>query len=411
MSLEGKVFLLSGKFSVARQEIEGKVKKNGGTVSSTFSGKVTHVLTANPDEKTAAVEKAQNQGCNIVNEGDLEKMIKGIEIKKKKNTDEEEKESVSPRKRARTASPATSSKKSKKETTSTKKSPKKDSKKKSSFDFTSPTKSPKKSPRKKLIPEKDPFAFDADDFKNLPSSLRTRDVRSTLSDLQKQAKEQRKEAIEIRKDIKQSQTESKKDKKSNGTEQKTTTSVAENVIGEEDEEETLQRKSKLKEKDDEKQESEAEQKEEEKEVEETEKPKKTKESKSKKKKSTKEKSSSQQSQGEEDTDTSKSPKSSQKGKKKNSQQEEEGAPPTTIVEALKGTTIYVTGKCNDPKMSLAEIKKLLKNCEAKVADKLTKSVTHILVSNPEDEDNLEDHSATLFAGSMLLKELQEAFEK
>jgi NAD-dependent DNA ligase len=54
-NLNGLVFALSGTLSVSRAEAKAFIEKNGGTVASSLTKKVTHLVTT-PEEAGSPVE-------------------------------------------------------------------------------------------------------------------------------------------------------------------------------------------------------------------------------------------------------------------------------------------------------------------------------------------------------------------
>ena len=74
-SLEGKSFVVSGVFSnYGRDEIKQLIKRNGGKVLSSVSGKLDY-LVAGDKMGPAKLQKAEKLGIQIVSESDLEAMI------------------------------------------------------------------------------------------------------------------------------------------------------------------------------------------------------------------------------------------------------------------------------------------------------------------------------------------------
>ena len=135
--------------------------------------------------------KERNQGKRNT---DLSLLFPSKKSSSKKRKEPEEEEEKAPKKRQRSKSPA----KKKKSEKSTSKSPSKKKKKGKSLTCTflisddtfelaiTPGKkgklihaSPAKSPKKK----EDPFAFETDDFKNLPSKWRSKDTRQWLKEV------------------------------------------------------------------------------------------------------------------------------------------------------------------------------------------------------------------------------------
>lgn len=71
--LDGKVFVITGTLSVPRAEMEEKIKKYGGKVSSSVSKKTSYVLAGeNPGSK---IEKAKKLKIEIISEDDFRKLI------------------------------------------------------------------------------------------------------------------------------------------------------------------------------------------------------------------------------------------------------------------------------------------------------------------------------------------------
>lgn len=68
MSLAGKTIALTGAMSQKRSYYEDLITRNGGTIAASVTKKVTHLVAANPNEKTGKMDKAREQGIVIVGE-------------------------------------------------------------------------------------------------------------------------------------------------------------------------------------------------------------------------------------------------------------------------------------------------------------------------------------------------------
>jgi len=69
------VIALSGKLSMTSDEIKKLIEKNGGTFSKGITKDVTHVVCANMDDKTKKLDKAKEEGKELVDEKFLKKKI------------------------------------------------------------------------------------------------------------------------------------------------------------------------------------------------------------------------------------------------------------------------------------------------------------------------------------------------
>lgn len=100
-ALADKVFALSGTLTKTRDEISTLIEENGGTVASSVTKKVTHLITTEEDFAAASnkVETAKKNGIFIVNEDWLHDSIKDGSAKDEKKYSLEEEEGKGGKKR------------------------------------------------------------------------------------------------------------------------------------------------------------------------------------------------------------------------------------------------------------------------------------------------------------------------
>ena len=75
MSLSGKVIAISGTLSQPRATITSLITSNGGTFSTSYSKKVTHLMVADPTASTSKLTKARANGTEIVDEAWLSQFV------------------------------------------------------------------------------------------------------------------------------------------------------------------------------------------------------------------------------------------------------------------------------------------------------------------------------------------------
>lgn len=71
-ALNGQVFVFSG---FRNKQLQEKLEAAGGTCVDTFSGKVTCVIAADPDDNTGKIGKARSKGIKIIGIGDVDELI------------------------------------------------------------------------------------------------------------------------------------------------------------------------------------------------------------------------------------------------------------------------------------------------------------------------------------------------
>jgi hypothetical protein len=84
---KGLVFCFSGTLSLLRKDYESLVKKNGGAVSASVTGKTTHLVTTSSDyeSETAKVSRAKVLDIWIVEEGFIQDSLKNKSLAKEKD--------------------------------------------------------------------------------------------------------------------------------------------------------------------------------------------------------------------------------------------------------------------------------------------------------------------------------------
>lgn len=82
MALKGATFCITGTLSKGRKEVEADIKKHGGAVSGSVTGKVTHVLAtqAEIDSSTSKIAAAQAKSIPIVKEDFLWDAVKARKL-------------------------------------------------------------------------------------------------------------------------------------------------------------------------------------------------------------------------------------------------------------------------------------------------------------------------------------------
>ena len=69
-ALEGKIIVISGNFSISRDDMKALIEAHGGKNSSSVSGKTTYLL-AGSKPGPEKVKKAQELGVEIIDEAEL----------------------------------------------------------------------------------------------------------------------------------------------------------------------------------------------------------------------------------------------------------------------------------------------------------------------------------------------------
>jgi len=67
-SLKGKVVALSGALGIKRAEAVKIIEKSGGKYVTSITKSCTHIVVADPNERTAKIDAAEQQGVKIVSE-------------------------------------------------------------------------------------------------------------------------------------------------------------------------------------------------------------------------------------------------------------------------------------------------------------------------------------------------------
>ena len=75
-ALEGKTIVISGNFSISRDDMKALIEAHGGKNSSSVSGKTTYLL-AGIKPGPEKVKKAQELGVEIIDEGELYALLGG----------------------------------------------------------------------------------------------------------------------------------------------------------------------------------------------------------------------------------------------------------------------------------------------------------------------------------------------
>lgn len=78
MSLNGKIFAISGTLSQPRQHYVDFIAANGGVFSSSVTKKVNYLIVEDPTMSTAKIEKAKKDGTAIISEKELLGLSAGV---------------------------------------------------------------------------------------------------------------------------------------------------------------------------------------------------------------------------------------------------------------------------------------------------------------------------------------------
>ena len=71
--LAGKTFVITGTLSMPREEAESKIRRLGGSVSSSVSKKTSYVLAG--EGAGSKLDKAQGLGVKVLSESDFKKLL------------------------------------------------------------------------------------------------------------------------------------------------------------------------------------------------------------------------------------------------------------------------------------------------------------------------------------------------
>jgi len=86
ISTTGHVFSIIGTLSKTRAQVESLIKSNGGSVASTLTNKVTHLITTTAEYNSSSMKvvQAQGKGIPIVSEHYLDAKMKSATVDLKK---------------------------------------------------------------------------------------------------------------------------------------------------------------------------------------------------------------------------------------------------------------------------------------------------------------------------------------
>ena len=91
--LEGKTIVVSGNFSVSRDEIKELITRNGGKNSSSVSGKTSYLL-AGEKPGPEKIKKAQNLGVEIIDEARFRAMLAAAGVRHEPGDSGQERENL-----------------------------------------------------------------------------------------------------------------------------------------------------------------------------------------------------------------------------------------------------------------------------------------------------------------------------
>eukprot|EP01092_Planopodium_desertum_P001274 TRINITY_DN1186_c0_g2_i3.p1 TRINITY_DN1186_c0_g2~~TRINITY_DN1186_c0_g2_i3.p1 ORF type:complete len:203 (+),score=54.81 TRINITY_DN1186_c0_g2_i3:71-610(+) len=74
-SFKGMTIAITGKLSLTRAKIEKIITKNGGKFAKSLTKGVTHLIVADPDNLTAKLKKAKEDGVKIVGDNFLKHFV------------------------------------------------------------------------------------------------------------------------------------------------------------------------------------------------------------------------------------------------------------------------------------------------------------------------------------------------
>jgi ATP dependent DNA ligase domain/BRCA1 C Terminus (BRCT) domain len=88
------IVAITGKMAIPRQSIVSFIESEGGTISSSITKKVTHLICANPSDSSTKLKKARDMGIKIVGEDslDIPSEIKLSSSKKRPSSSKKERE-------------------------------------------------------------------------------------------------------------------------------------------------------------------------------------------------------------------------------------------------------------------------------------------------------------------------------
>ena len=87
-ALEGKTIVISGNFSISRDEMKRLIEDNGGKNSSSVSGKTSYLL-AGSKPGPEKMKKAADLGIKVISEEELMNMLPGTSETKSLSSEEE----------------------------------------------------------------------------------------------------------------------------------------------------------------------------------------------------------------------------------------------------------------------------------------------------------------------------------
>ena len=73
--LSGKTIVISGNFTISREELKALIERNGGKVGSSISGNTTYMI-AGEKSGPSKMQKAQKLGVEVISEEDFYRIIK-----------------------------------------------------------------------------------------------------------------------------------------------------------------------------------------------------------------------------------------------------------------------------------------------------------------------------------------------
>jgi BRCT domain type II-containing protein len=80
MSLDGKVFAITGTLSTPRSNLIKWIEERGGVFSQSVTKKVTHLIVSDPNITSTKIQKARKDGTAVISEDQLRAMDDGREI-------------------------------------------------------------------------------------------------------------------------------------------------------------------------------------------------------------------------------------------------------------------------------------------------------------------------------------------
>ena len=73
--LNGKTIVISGNFTISREEMKALIERNGGKVGSSISGNTTYMI-AGEKSGPSKMQKAQKLGIEVISEEEFYRIIK-----------------------------------------------------------------------------------------------------------------------------------------------------------------------------------------------------------------------------------------------------------------------------------------------------------------------------------------------